>query len=67
MSVPVSPMYARHRLRRSLWTVAHALLTVVMLLALALACCSESVAPTLALGALAAVAYGLRLLLERRA
>lgn len=74
MSVPVYPMYERQPrvqrgivLRRMVLALVRTLLTWLILVALILACCAESVIATLALGALAAVAYGLRLLLERRA
>lgn len=74
MSVPVYPMYEHQprarratQLRRTLLTLVCTLLTWVTLTALALACCAESVLTALVLASFAAVAYGLRVVLERLA
>ncbi|WP_278912982.1 hypothetical protein [Deinococcus wulumuqiensis] len=66
MSVPVYPMYERQPRPRRLLALAHALLTWLLLGTLVLACCAESVLGALVLGLLAAVLYGLRLIVERR-
>ena len=74
MSVPVSPMYERQshvqrgvETRRMVLALVRTLLTWLILVALILACCAESVIAALVLAAFAAAAYGVWLLLGRRA